>query len=40
MDYVRWRIDLKADLQSVQFSLLEMLRNITPEHDSKASNAY
>jgi SNF2 family DNA or RNA helicase len=34
MDYVRWRIDLKADLQ-VFNSLLEMLRNITPEHDSK-----
>lgn len=34
MDYVRWRGDLKADLE-VFNQLLVMLQYITPEHDSK-----
>ena len=34
MDYVRWRRDLKADLEVLDL-LLFMLRDITPEHDAK-----
>ena len=34
MDYVRWRRDLKADLEILDL-LLFMLRDITPEHDAK-----
>lgn len=34
MDYVRWRGDLKADLEVFNL-LLVMLQDITPEHDSK-----
>ena len=33
-DYVSWRRDLKAD-QDIFALLLEMLKDITPEHDSK-----
>jgi hypothetical protein len=34
MDYVRWREDLKADLELLKL-LLVMLQDITPQHDSK-----
>lgn len=34
MDYVRWRNDLKADLEKLELLLL-LLEDITPEHDSK-----
>jgi superfamily II DNA or RNA helicase len=34
MDYVSWRRDLKADLEILGLLLL-MLKDITPEHDSK-----
>lgn len=34
MDYVSWRRDLKKDLEVLEL-LLIMLRDITPEHDSK-----
>lgn len=34
MDYVRWRTDLKADLEKLELLLL-LLKDITPEHDSK-----
>ncbi len=34
MDYVRWRRDLKADLEVLDL-LLVMLHDITPAHDSK-----
>lgn len=34
MDYTSWKRDLKHDLQTLQLLLL-MLRDITPEHDSK-----
>lgn len=34
MDYVSWRRDLKKDLEVLDLLLL-MLRDITPEHDSK-----
>lgn len=34
MDYVRWRRDLQADLDTLEL-LLIMLKDITPEHDMK-----
>lgn len=34
MDYVSWRRDLQADLESLEL-LLIMLQDITPQHDSK-----
>ena len=34
MDYVRWRTDLKTDLEKLELLLL-LLKDITPEHDSK-----
>ena len=34
MDYVSWRRDLKADLEVLELLIL-MLKDITPEHDSK-----
>ena len=34
MDYISWRRDLRAD-QDIFALLLEMLKDITPEHDSK-----
>lgn len=34
MDYVSWRRDLKADLEVLELLIL-MLRDITPEHDTK-----
>lgn len=34
MDYVSWKRDLKADLEVLEL-LLIMLKDITPEHDSK-----
>ncbi len=34
MDYLSWRRDLNADLDVLE-SLLDMLNDITPEHDSK-----
>lgn len=34
MDYVSWRCDLKADLEVLELLIL-MLKNITPEHDTK-----
>ena len=34
MDYVSWRRDLKADLEVLELLLL-MLKDITPEHDTK-----
>lgn len=34
MDYVSWRRDLKADLEVLELLIL-MLKNITPEHDTK-----
>lgn len=34
MDYVSWRTDLKSDLERFDLLLL-MLKDITPEHDSK-----
>ena len=34
MDYVRWRRDLKADLEILELLLL-MLKDITPQHDTK-----
>ena len=34
MDYVSWRRDLKADLEILELLIL-MLKDITPEHDSK-----
>ena len=34
MDYVSWRTDLKSDLEKLELLLL-LLKDITPEHDSK-----
>lgn len=34
MDYVRWRRDLKADLEVLEY-LISKLRDITPQHDAK-----
>lgn len=34
MDYVSWRCDLKADLEVLELLIL-MLKDITPEHDTK-----
>ena len=34
MDYVAWRTDLKSDLEKLELLLL-LLKDITPEHDSK-----
>ena len=34
MDYVSWRRDLEADFERLDLLLL-MLKDITPEHDSK-----
>ncbi len=34
MDYVRWRVDLKQDLEVLRL-LLIMIQDITPEHDCK-----
>ena len=34
MDYVAWRTDLKSDLEKLE-QLLLLLKDITPEHDSK-----
>ena len=34
MDYVSWRRDLKADLEVLELLIL-MLKDITPEHDTK-----
>ena len=34
MDYVAWRTDLKSDLEKLKL-LLFLLKDITPEHDSK-----
>lgn len=34
LDYVRWRIDLKADVEILK-NLLLILQDITPQHDSK-----
>ncbi len=34
MDYVRWRHDLKADLEVLEY-LISKLRDITPQHDAK-----
>jgi SNF2 family DNA or RNA helicase len=39
MDYVNWRCDLKADLERLDL-LLFMLRDITPEHDSKLQTLF
>lgn len=34
MDYVKWRADLKSDLEKLELLLL-LLKDITPQHDSK-----
>ena len=39
MDYVSWRRDLEADFERLDLLLL-MLKDITPEHDSKLQMAY